>query len=81
MLRNKKKKTLRQLQEISQLPLPEIETLPEDIQKYMNVCEEKLGFIPNVVKAFSLRPEKLRSFISKYNELMLSEVSHHILKL
>lgn len=73
MLRNKKKKTLRQLQEISQLPLPEIETLPEDIQKYMNVCEEKLGFIPNVVKAFSLRPEKLRSFISKYNELMLSE--------
>ena len=73
MRRDRKKQTLRQLQEVSQLPIPKVKTLPEDIQKYMSVCEEKLGFIPNVIKAFSLRPEKLRSFIGKYNELMLSD--------
>ena len=39
----------------------------------MHVCKEKLGFVPNVIKAFSLRPEKLRTFISKYNELMLND--------
>ena len=31
--------------------------------------------VPNVIKAFSLRPEKLRTFIAKYNELMLSDDS------
>ena len=69
------KKQTRQLKNISALPLPEPETLPEVIQRYMSVCEEKLGFIPNVIKAFSLRPEKLRTFISKYNELMLTDES------
>ena len=62
-----------QLQHISGLPVPEPETLPEDLQKYMGVCKEKLGFVPNVIKAFCLRPEKLRTFITKYNELMLSD--------
>ena len=28
--------------------------------------------VPNVIKAF-FRPEKLRTFIAKYNELMLSD--------
>ena len=39
----------------------------------MAICEEKLGHIPNVVKVFSLRPAKLRTFIAKYNEMMLSD--------
>ena len=75
MVKDHKKQTQEQLQNIAELPLPDPETLPEDIQKYMSVCEEKLGFIPNVIKAFSLRPEKLRTFISKYNELMLTDES------
>ena len=62
-----------QLQYISKLPIPDPETLPEDLQKYMSICEEKLGLVPNVIKAYSLRPEKLRTFITKYNELMLSD--------
>ena len=73
MPKNMKNETLEQLQYLSKLPFPEPEALPEDIQKYMRVCEEKLGFIPNVIKAFSLRPEKLRTFIAKYNELMLND--------
>ena len=73
MVKKEKKQTLEQLQYVSKLPFPEPETLPEDLQKYMDVCKEKLGFVPNVIKAFSLRPEKLRTFISKYNELMLND--------
>ena len=73
MVKHDKKQTLEQLQHISELPFPEPKMLPEDLQKYMDVCKEKLGFVPNVIKAFSLRPEKLRTFISKYNELMLND--------
>ena len=69
------KETPEQLQRISGLPIPDPESLPEDLQKYMAVCEDKLGIVPNVIKAFSLRPEKLRTFIAKYNELMLSDDS------
>jgi len=72
-VKKEKKQTLEQLQYVSKLPFPEPETLPEDLQKYLDVCKEKLGFVPNVIKAFSLRPEKLRTFISKYNELMLND--------
>ena len=64
-----------QLQSISGLPIPDPGTLPTDLQKYIAVCEEKLGMVPNVIKAFTLRPEKLRTFIAKYNELMLSDES------
>jgi uncharacterized peroxidase-related enzyme len=69
----KKRETPDQLQHISKLPVPEIESLDEDLQKYMRICKEKLGLIPNVIRAFALRPEKLRTFIGKYNELMLGE--------
>ncbi|MBI36580.1 MAG: alkylhydroperoxidase [Alphaproteobacteria bacterium] len=70
---SKTPKTLPQLQEISKLPVPETDTLDDDIQKYMKVCEEKLGLVPNVIRAKALRQESLRTFISKYNQLMLSE--------
>ena len=65
--------TPQQLTEIGALPIPDPKTLDEDLQKYMEVCEEKLGHIPNVVKVFALRPAKLRTFIAKYNEMMLSD--------
>ncbi len=61
-----------QLTSIGALPIPDPETLDEDLQKYLDVCQEKLGHVPNVMKVFSLRPAKMRTFIAKYNELMLS---------
>jgi uncharacterized peroxidase-related enzyme len=67
--------TPEQLTEIGALPIPDPDTLDDDIKKYMAICEEKLGHIPNVVKVFSLRPAKLRTFIAKYNEMMLSDES------
>ncbi len=46
-------------------------TLPEDLQPYFQKCRDKLGFVPNVLRAWLLRPEKLRNFIRIYDELML----------
>ena len=68
-----KRETPEQLQHISKLPVPDVESVDEDLQKYMRICKEKLGLVPNVIRAFALRPEKLRTFIAKYNELMLGE--------
>ncbi len=45
--------------------------LPEDLQPYFEKCRDKLGFVPNVLRAWLLRPEKLRTFIRAYDELML----------
>ncbi len=41
-----KRETLPQLQKISKLPVPDTDSLDEDIQKYIRVCEEKLGMVP-----------------------------------
>lgn len=51
--------------------LPAEEALGEDNQKFFKVCREKLGFVPNVLRAYSAREEKLRTFSRHYNELML----------
>ena len=44
-----------------------------DLQKYFARCEEKLGFVPNVLAAYSFREQQLRGFIGLYNELMLAD--------
>ena len=46
-------------------------TLPEDLLPYFQKCRDKLGFVPNVLLAWLLRPEKLRNFVRAYDELML----------
>ena len=57
---------------ISALPVPEIATLNEDIRAVFAKAVEKLGFVPNVLRAYSFRPQKLRNFMAMYNELMLA---------
>src|SRR3546814_8941747 len=42
------------------------------IQEVLRKCVDKLGFVPNVLAAYSLRPNKLRNFMAMYNELMLA---------
>ena len=39
--------------------------------KYFDICEEKIGFLPNVLAAFSFDAVKLRAFSDMYNDLML----------
>jgi uncharacterized peroxidase-related enzyme len=53
------------------LPLPPRESLPPDVQKYFRICDEKIGFLPNVLAAYTFDEKKLRAFIGFYNELML----------
>ncbi|KEF32833.1 hypothetical protein D777_00395 [Marinobacter nitratireducens] len=55
------------------LPIPEISDLPEDTQKYFQICQEKLGMIPNVLTAYSQNLKQLEGFTKLYNELMLGE--------
>lgn len=54
------------------LGLTQVDPLPEDIQKYFDICTEKLGFIPNVLRAYAFDIEKLNAFSGLYNELMLA---------
>ena len=56
-----------------ELGIPGREELPDNFQKYFNVCDEKLGMVPNVLKAYSHRPDQLDVFSRIYNELMFGE--------
>jgi len=56
----------------SVLPVPNPEALDEDLRELFALCTEKLGIVPNVLRAYSLRPQKLRNFVAMYNELMLA---------
>lgn len=55
--------------------LPEVSRnqFDEGLRKYFNVAEEKIGFLPNVLRAYSWNPERLRWFSRFYNEIMLGE--------
>lgn len=54
------------------LDLPPADPLDPDIAAYFAKCEEKLGLIPNVLRAYSFDQEKLRAFMAMYNDLMLA---------
>ncbi len=53
--------------------LPALDPLPEATQKYFDICEEKLGMVPNVLKAHAFDIEKLNAFTALYNDLMLGQ--------
>ncbi len=57
---------------ISALSVADPGGLEEDLQALFALCTEKLGIVPNVLRAYSLRPQKLRNFVAMYNELMLA---------
>jgi uncharacterized peroxidase-related enzyme len=45
--------------------------LSPDMAAYFTKCEEKLGFVPNVLKAYAFDMTKLSAFVAMYNDLML----------
>ena len=57
--------------DITALKLPPAPLTPE-MAAYFRKCEEKLGFIPNVLKAYSFDMAKLTAFVGMYNDLMLA---------
>ena len=55
------------------LPLKEKAELDSDVQEAFSFLEEQLGFIPNVLKAYTFDQDKLRPFMDLYNGVMLAE--------
>jgi uncharacterized peroxidase-related enzyme len=47
-------------------------TLSPEMEAYFAKCEEKLGFVPNVLKAYAFDNAKLSAFVAMYNDLMLA---------
>ncbi len=66
---------------IKLLPVPDPEDLPDDIKKYFDICTEKLGLIPNVLRAYTVNFEKFRTFTAFYNQIMLDEETCGLSKL
>lgn len=56
---------------ITALKLPR-QPLSPDMAAYFAKCEEKLGFVPNVLKAYAFDMTKLSTFAAMYNDLMLA---------
>lgn len=57
--------------ETTALKLKAAELSPE-MAAYFAKCKEKLGFVPNVLKAYAFDSPKLSAFAAMYNDLMLA---------
>jgi uncharacterized peroxidase-related enzyme len=51
----------------SEVPLDERQT------KYLAICQDKLGFVPNVLTAYAWHREKFAGFTQLYNDLMMGD--------
>jgi len=59
--------------DVMALALPADPSLPGPIRAVFDKCVEKLGFVPNVLRAYTIRPKKFELFRQYNNELMLGE--------
>ena len=60
---------------MARYPLPDLNTLPADIQAKILEVQEKAGFVPNVFLAFARRPAEWHAFFAYHDALMLREGS------
>ncbi|MCX2724910.1 peroxidase-related enzyme [Roseibium salinum] len=58
---------------VTALQIDSVGTLSEKTQAYFDLCEEKLGLVPNVLRAYAFDEAKLRAFTDMYNDLMLAD--------
>ncbi|WP_341705582.1 peroxidase-related enzyme [Ferrovibrio sp.] len=54
------------------IPVPARTELDADTQAYFAKCDEKIGFVPNVLLSYAFDAKKLRAFSDMYNDLMLA---------
>ena len=54
-------------------PVPDINSLPDDIKAKVVAIQEKTGFVPNVFLAFARRPAEWRAFFAYHDALMTPE--------
>lgn len=58
---------------ISALNLPAADPLPEQTRRYFDICQDKLGMVPNVLQSYAFDIAKLNAFTAMYNDLMLGQ--------
>ena len=54
---------------ISWFPIPDESELPDDLQGLFRKAREMVGFVPNVFRAYSYRPERLSAWFAHYRQL------------
>ena len=55
---------------ISWFPVPDEADLPEDLQGLFRAARERIGFVPNVFRAYSFRPERLSAWFQHFRLVM-----------
>ena len=55
------------------IDIPQPEQLPEETQKYLNICQEKLGLVPNVLKTYTHEMQQFDAFSQLYNAIMFAD--------
>jgi len=55
---------------ISNTPIPDITALPQDIAERLSITKEEAGFVPNVMRVLSHRPDEFRAFFAYHDALM-----------
>ena len=66
-------------EKIVALKLPKSEyPLDERQQKYLDVCQEKLGFVPNVLAAYAWHGQKLAGFSERRINAAIDFIRHQI---
>ncbi len=58
---------------IAWLPIPAEDQLDPDIQKLFAKAREKLGFVPNVFRVYTVRPSHFRPWFDHFRELMYGD--------
>ncbi len=54
------------------LNLPQAKLTPA-MAAYFKKCQDRLGFVPNVLVAYAFDMAKLETFVAMYNDLMLGD--------
>jgi uncharacterized peroxidase-related enzyme len=58
------------MQPFSRFPVPDLDSLPDDIRARIVAVNEKAGFIPNVFLAWAYRPAEWRAFFAYHDALL-----------
>lgn len=56
-------------EQISWFPVPDEKDLPANLQGLFGKAKAKLGFVPNVFRVYSFRPERLSAWFAHYKQL------------
>lgn len=55
---------------ISRFPVPDLDTLPDDVRARIEAVQERSGFVPNVFLVLAHRPDEFRAFFDYHDALM-----------